>query len=146
MFYRHKEIGGRYKLHGTSWNGFEVIVYKVQKLVTKLDALLFDASLQHENNENVLVNNITNYVIGNSQTILMSPIIDSSNKNIVPRDGWVLNINSGKERHNVVDPLVAVYPDVADDQPHDASSVSASTTCLIVFIVCLVIPSLIYIL
>ena len=88
-----------------------------------------------------LVNNITNYIIGYSETILRSTEINSSN--IVPRDGWVLNIDSGKERHSVEDPRVSVHPDVDGDQPRD-TSVDGSTICLIVLLVSLVIGALVF--
>ena len=88
------------------------------------------------------MNNITNYIIGYSETILRSTEINSSN--IVPIDGWVLNIDSGKERHSVEDPRVSVYPDVDGDQPQDTSSVHASTICLIVLVVSLVIGALVF--
>ena len=96
---------------------------------------------QHENKLLFLLNNITNYIIGYSETILRSTEINSSN--IVPRDIWVLNIDSGKERHCVEDPRVSVHPD-AGDQPQDTSSVHASTICLIVLVVSLVIGALVF--
>ena len=100
---------------------------------------------QHEDSLLFLVNNITNYVIGYSKTILISPMTD--NKNVVPRNGWILNIDSGNEKHSVEDPRVVVYPDDDDDQPQPhlgSSSTSASTICLIVLVVCLMIASSVF--